>query len=165
MDEALATFLKTRAERSYRNLLAQIEGLSAEEALAGSRPDWPDHPWGIGQNGSIAGIVYHVAAWKQLGLPVFQPEGRPLLRADFDHDTAPALDDWPGIQSWLKQVGTAWNTALAALAPETLDDLVRWEGTTPTITMAKFIVEMYEHDIQHAAQIEYLRQLISTRRV
>ena len=158
MDEALATFLKTRAERSYRNLLAQIEGISAEEALAGRRPDWPDHRWGIGQNGSIAGIVYHVAAWKQLGLPVFQPGAQPLLRADFDSDAAPALDDWQGIQAWLKQVCMAWNYELAALVPESLDTLVQWEGTDHTITMAKFIAEMYEHDIQHASQIEYLRQ-------
>ena len=159
MDIALATFLKNRAERSYHNLVAQIEGLSAEAALAGSRSDWPDHRWGIGQNGSIAGIVYHVAAWKQLGLPVFQPERRPLLRADFDSDTAPALDDWQGIQTWLNQVGMAWNTELAALPSEAFDILVRWEGTEASIPLAKFIAEMYEHDIQHAAQIEYLRQL------
>jgi len=164
MEEALAAFLKTRAERSYRNLLAQIEGLSADEALAGSRPDWPDHRWGIGQNGSIAGIVYHVAAWKQLGLPVFQPGGRPLLRADFDSTSAPAPDDWQGIQSWLKQVGTAWNDALAALPTEAFDTYVRWEGTEPSITLAKFIAEMYEHDIQHASQIEYLRQQLAITR-
>lgn len=162
MDEALATFLKTRAERSYRNLLAQIEGIPAEEALSGSRPDWPDHRWGIGQNGSIAGIVYHVAAWKQLGLPVFQPGRHPLLRADFDSDTAPALDDWQGIQSWLKQVGTAWNAELAALPPEAFDTLVTWDGVT--FTVAKFVTEMYEHDIQHAAQIEYLRQQLKLSR-
>jgi len=164
MDEALATFLKTRAERSYRNLLAQIEGISAAEALAGRRPDWPDHRWGIGQNGSIAGIVYHVAAWKQLGLPVFQPGGCPLSRAAFDSDTAPAPDDWQGIQSWLKQVGAAWNAALAALSTEAFDTLIPWEGTHHTIPMAKFIAEMYEHDIQHASQIEYLRQQLKITR-
>jgi hypothetical protein len=157
--ESLATFLKHRAERSFRHLLTQIEGLSAAEALAGSRQDWPDHRWGIGQNGSIAGIVYHVAAWKQLGLPVFQPGGQPLTRADFDADSAPALDDWQGIQSWLKQVGMAWSAELAALRDEDLETLLRWEGTNHTITMAKFVAEMYEHDIQHTAQIEYLRQL------
>lgn len=155
--EQLATFLKYRAERSYRHLLAQIEGLPAEEALAGSRPDWPDHRWGIGQNGSIAGIVYHVAAWKQMSLPVFRPGGRPLLRAEFDADMAPALDDWQGIQAWLKQAGMAWSAELAALQAEAFDTELVWEGIT--LTMAKFVAEMYEHDIQHAAQIEYLRQL------
>lgn len=159
MEEALVDFLKKRAERSYRNLLTQIEGLSPEEALFGSRPDWPDHRWGIGQNGSIAGIVYHVAAWKQLGLPALQPGGRPLSRAEFDADIAPALDDWAGIQAWLKQIGMAWSAELAALAPEAFDTPVTWDGVS--FTVAKFITEMYEHDIQHAAQIEHLRQQLT----
>ncbi len=157
--ETLATFLKYRAERSYRYLMAQIDGLSAEEALAGSRADWPDHAWGIGQNGSIAGIVFHVAAWKQMTLPIFQPGGRPLTREEFDTDTAPALDDWQGIQAWLKQVGMAWSAELAALPPEAFERELPWEGTDRTIPLWKFIAEMYEHDIQHASQIEYLRQL------
>ncbi len=155
--ERLTAFLKNRADHSYRYLVAQIEGLSAEEALAGSRTDWPDHRWGVGQNGSIAGIVYHVAAWKQMTLPAFQPGGRPLLREEFDTDAAPALDDWQGIQAWLKQVGMAWNAELAALPPEALDRQMIWESQE--FPMAKFLAEMYEHDLQHAAQIEYLRQL------
>jgi hypothetical protein len=154
--ELLSTFLKRRAERSYTHLLAQIDGLSAEKALAGRRPDWPDHRWGIGQNGSIAGIVYHVAAWKQMALPVFQPGGRPLSRAEFDAEAAPALDDWAGIQAWLKQVGMAWRAELAALADAAFDAEIVWEGVA--FPMAKFIAEMYEHDLQHASQIEYLRQ-------
>lgn len=154
--DTLAAFLKNRAERSYRNLLAQIEGLSAAEALAGSREDWPDHSFGIGQNGSIAGIVYHVAAWKQMTLPLFQPGGRPLSREEFDTETAPALDDWQGIQAWLKQIGMAWSVELAALPLEAFDNAVMWEGTP--LTMAKLVTEIYEHDIQHASQIEYLRQ-------
>ncbi|MCW3100502.1 MAG: hypothetical protein JWL77_6120 [Chthonomonadaceae bacterium] len=149
--------MKKRADHGYRYLLTQIDGLSAEEALAGSRPDWPDHRWGIGQNGSIAGIVYHVAAWKQMTLPLFQPGGRPLSREDFDADSAPALDDWAGIQAWLKQAGMAWSAELAALPTEAFDTVLTWEGIT--LTVAKFVAEMYEHDIQHAAQIEYLRQL------
>jgi hypothetical protein len=154
--ETLAAFLKNRAERSYRSLLSQIDGLSATEALAGRAPDWPDHPFGIGQNGSIAGIVYHVAAWKQMTLPIFQPDGRPLSRAEFDADTVPALDDWQGIQAWLKQVGMAWSAELALLQVAAFDRLVAWEGTN--LTVANFVVEMVEHDIQHASQIEYLRQ-------
>lgn len=154
--ETLGTFLKKRAERSYSRLLTQIEGLSAEEALAGSRSDWPDHRWGIGQNGSIAGIVYHVAAWKQMTLPMLAPNGRPLSREEFDADTAPAPDDWQGIQAWLKQVGMAWSAELAALSTETFDRILIWEGHPSTV--AEFVVEMVEHDIQHTSQIEYLRQ-------
>ena len=158
--DTLATFLKTRAEHSYRYLLSEIDGLPATEALAGMKPNWPDQPYGIGQNGSIAGIVYHVAAWKQMTLPLFQPGGRPLSRDEFDTEAAPALDDWQGIQAWLKQVGTAWSAELAALPEEAFDSLVTWYDMT--LTMAKFVTEMLEHDIQHAAQIEYLRQLALT---
>lgn len=154
--ETLATFLKKRTERSYRNLLQQIQGLSTEEALAGSRSNWPDHRWGVGQNGSIAGIVYHVAAWKQMALPLFEPGGRPLSREEFDTDVAPAPDDWLGIQAWLKQVGMAWNAEVAALSEEAFDLTITWDGFS--FTLAKFVAEMYEHDIQHASQIEYLRQ-------
>ena len=154
--EELAAFLKNRAEHGYRDLGAQIEGLSATEALAGRRADWPDHRWGVGQNGSIAGIVYHVAAWKQMMLPIFQPDGRLLSRAEFDVETAPALDDWQGIQAWLKQVGMAWSAELAQLPVEDFDRLVPWGSTS--LTVANIVVEMVEHDIQHASQIEYLRQ-------
>ena len=124
--ETLANFIKKRAEHSYGYLLAQIESLSPEEALAGSRSDWPDHRWGVGQNGSIAGIVYHVAAWKQLTLPLFQPGGRPLNREEFDTDAAPALDDWQSIRAWFKQVGMAWRAELAELPVEAFDTSITW---------------------------------------
>src|SRR5687767_10952260 len=101
----LATFLKHRAERNFRLLIKAIHNLTPEEALYDLHPGWPDHRWGIGQNGSIAGIVYHVAAWKQMSLPLFQPEGRILTREEFDTARAPAPEDWPGILAWLKQVG------------------------------------------------------------
>ena len=159
--ELLTTFIKKRAEHSYVRFMEQIEGLSAEEALAGSRPDWPDHRWGIGQNGSIAGIVSHVAAWKQMTLPLFQPGGQPLSREEFDSDAAPAPDDWQGTQAWFKQVGMAWRAELAALPAAAFDAPVIWGGAT--LTVGEFVVEMYEHDIQHASQIEYLRQLRKLR--
>ena len=159
MPETLATFLKRRAERSFIALLKHLEGLTEEEALFHRDARWPDQPWGIGQNGSIAGIAYHVAAWKQMTLPVFAPGGRPLTREEFDSGAAPAPDDWTGITVWLKQIGTTWNAALAALPESAFDETREWEGRP--LPLASFVVEMYEHDIQHASQIEYLRQAIT----
>ncbi len=156
MPETLTEFVKRRAERSYRYLLRQIEGLTPEEALQDRRPAWPDQRWGIGQNGSIAGIIYHVAAWKQMTLPLFAPGGQALTREEFAATGAPALDDWPGLVAWLRQVGDAWNAELARLPDAAFDDLREWEGTT--LPLIRLVVEMYEHDIQHAAQIEYLRE-------
>lgn len=151
----LAAFIKQRAERAYRNLMEIVESLTAEEALAYGDEAWPGHRWGVGQDGSMAGIVYHVAAWKQLTLPLFQKDGRALTREEFDADSAPARDDWQGIRAWLKQVGMAWNAELAALQDTAFEETRDWEGTA--LPLATFIAEMYEHDIQHTAQLEYLR--------
>jgi hypothetical protein len=160
--ETLPTFIKRRAERSFRYLLEQIEGVTEAEALQGRRSDWPDHRWGIGQDGSIAGIVYHVAAWKQMTLPLFQPGGRALERPEFDPSQAPSPNDWPGIVTWLKKVGTEWNTGLAELSEANFEEPRAWEGTT--LPLGRFCIELYEHDVQHAAQIEYLRTRIETQR-
>ena len=154
MADTLPTFLKQRAERSYRNLLEQLAGLTSEDAMRGRRSDWPDHPWGIGQDGSIAGIVFHVAAWKQLTLPLFQGQTA-IMRVPLDE--TPNLDDWQGILAWLKQVGTAWNAELAYLPKDVFEETRDWGGKP--ISVARLIAECYEHDIQHASQIEFLRML------
>jgi hypothetical protein len=156
MSETLAAYLKRRAERHFRYLYDQIEGITESEARADRLPGWPGHRWGIGQDGSIAGIVYHVAAWKQLTLPLFAPGGQAGTAADFDATLAPPLDDWPGLRAWLRQVGAAWNAELARLPESAFDETREWEGTT--LTMAKIVTEMLEHDLMHASQIEYLRQ-------
>jgi hypothetical protein len=152
----LAVFLKQRAERNFRLLVKEVSNLTPEEALYDRHSGWPDHRWGIGQNGSIAGIVYHVAAWKQMTLPLFQPEGRAGTREEFDASSAPAPDDWPGILAWLKQAGTAWHAQLTALSDEAFATTRLWEGHT--ITLTEYIIEMIEHDVYHLAQVEYLRQ-------
>ena len=77
MPESLTAYLKHRAERSLVYLLREAEAVGEVDAFRGRRADWPDQPWGIGQDGSIAGIVYHVAAWKQLALPMFARNGKP----------------------------------------------------------------------------------------
>jgi len=162
MPESLPIYLKRRADRSLNYLLRQAEAVSAEDALRGRRDDWPDQPWGIGQDGSIAGIVTHVAAWKQLTLPLFQPNGKAGGRADFDTATPPDPNDWPALLDWLRRIGREWNSALEALTDAEFDSLRDWEGTQ--ISIAQFASEMIQHDVQHAAQIEYLRQLYAADR-
>jgi hypothetical protein len=154
--ETLADFLKGRAKRSFRKLLEQVEGVTPEEALRDLRPNWPDQRWGIGQNGSIAGLVYHVAAWKQMTLPLFRSGSRALMREEFDPNTVPATDDWPGLVAWLKRAGLNWNRAVNRLPEAAFDETRAWDGMT--LTLGKIIVEMIEHDVQHTAQIAYLRQ-------
>lgn len=158
MVNSQAAFLRTRAPRSFRSLLAELEGVTAHDANQFRTENWPDHRWGIGQNGSIAGIVYHVAAWKQLTLPVFEPGGRSLTRSEFDASLAPAIDDWPGICSWLHTVGGQWESRILELDDDEFDSTRDWEGSS--LPLSSFVVEMVEHDIQHAAQIAYIKQLL-----
>ena len=159
MTVSFAAFLRGRADRSYRALLKEIDGVSQQDAERFSSSGWPDHRWGVGQNGSIAGIVYHVAAWKQMTLPVFSLAGSPLSRDQFDASAAPALSDWKALEVWITEVGDAWNRAMLAMPDLELESTRIWEGQT--LPVWSFIVEMYEHDIQHASQIAYVKQLIA----
>ena len=156
MPETLVAFLKQRSERSYRHLLALIKSIPSDAALRDRHAAWPTQQWGIGQDGSIAGIVFHVAAWKQLTLPLLQPGGKALSQSELDRAVAPAPDDWPGIIAWYAQVGATWNEALASLSEDAFDAPRRWGGAT--LSLGKIVIEMYEHDVQHASQIEYLCQ-------
>ena len=156
MPQSLPDFLKKRAARSLRYIIEQTRDLTPAQARRYADGDWPDQPWGIGQNGSIAGIVYHVAAWKQLTLPLFEMDGTAGGREDFDPSAAPDPDDWPGIVAWLEHIGAQWNERLEALPDAAFDEEREWAGVT--ISLTKYVAEMLEHDIQHASQIEYLRQ-------
>ena len=157
MSETLPSFLKSRSERNFRNLLQQLEGVTPEEAIRDRYKDWPEQRWGVGQDGSIAGIVHHVAAWKTMTLPLFQPGGVAQTREEFEASGVPTSHDWPDLRQWLETVGQAWNETLDALPEAAFDEESEWDGVT--IPLRKIVVEIMEHDIQHASQIEYLRQL------
>ncbi|HLJ55081.1 MAG TPA: DinB family protein [Chthonomonadaceae bacterium] len=156
MTESLPAYLKRRAARSLEYLLREAEAVSAEEARRGRRSDWPAQPWGIGQDGSIAGIVCHVAAWKQITLPLLDGTHPPAAHDDLPHFNS---DDWPAVLAWLRSIGETWLSALEALPDTEFDSPRDWEGGQ--ITVARLATELVQHDVQHAAQIEYLRQLYS----
>lgn len=154
--ETLPKFLKQRAARAHRKLAEEIAELSAEEALRDRHADWPGQTWGIGQDGSIAGIVYHLTAWKLLTRALFAPGGHASEMTDFDARSAPAPEDWDGIRSWFRKIGDEWNATLEALPEAAFDDEREWDGAR--LTLGQYVVEMLEHEIQHHAQIEYLKQ-------
>ncbi len=156
MPQSLPDYLRKRATRSFRYLREQIQDVTPEQALAFGAANWPGQPYGIGQNGSIAGIVYHVAAWKQLTLPLFLPDGKAGGIADFDAGAAPDSSDWPGIVAWMERIGADWQAQLQQLPDAEFEAERDWEGAT--ISLTDYVSEMLQHDIQHAAQIEYLRQ-------
>jgi predicted O-methyltransferase YrrM len=154
------SLLQKRAKKALRYLLREVHAITEEQAHLYASPHWESHKYGIGQNGSIAGIAYHVAAWKQLSLPLLKGENvdytGDFTAIDFNAQGAPAQDDWQGIVRWLETVGEEWNTALHALTEADLDSLRPWEGDP--IPLWEFVAEFIDHDLQHASQIEYLHQ-------
>lgn len=157
MSDRLPQFLRHRSRRSYLHVLLSLNSLSNEEALHGSSTKWPDHAWGIGQNGSIAGIVYHLAAWKELTLGLLLPGGRFIARDEFDPGLYPLVGEWPALVEWYRDSGERWLNALNSLEEREFDADREWEGVV--LSVSKLCAEMMEHDVYHLAQIEYLKQL------
>ena len=155
MTDTLDLHLKRRAAHALRDFKRSIEGLTEEEARRDGRPSWPGQKWGLGQDGSIAGIVYHVAAWKSLSLPLLKGEPAPPME-QFDSARVAGHNDWTGIVAWFLEIADEWNAAVASLPEEAFDEQRELEGQT--MTLAALVTEIYEHDLQHAAQIDYLRQ-------
>ncbi len=156
MSLRLGGFLQNRANHALRYLLREVESVTDVEAFRYSDINWQAHKYGIGQDGSIAGIVYHVVAWKMLSLPLFGSEGQLRTVDDFHAEEAPDKHDWAGIQVWLAEVGAQWNEALSQLSEAELEALRPWGKHE--IPVWEFVTELIEHDIQHASQIEYIRQ-------
>jgi len=159
MPPTLTAYLVKRAHRQYKALVELIANVSPEDAVKYAADSWPDHTWGVGQNGSISGIVYHVAAWKVLTLPAVIVGGKPAGRSAFDAAAAPSVSDWPAVHRWFVEVGDAWDAHLDALTEQDMDVEHEWEGQS--LTLHTLITEMMEHDLQHASQIEYLLQRIA----
>ena len=159
MPPTLTEYLKYRSTKQYRAFCTLLNQVPEAAALLYATESWPGHRWGVGQNGSIAGIVYHVAAWKALTLPVFQPGGEPLPAEALDAASAPDLRDWEGIKAWYFTIGEEWDSTIQQLPEDALDEVHLWEGhPTP---LYSFVSELMEHDLQHASQIEYLLQRAS----
>ena len=156
MTPTLPEFLTAQAEHALRYLLRETETLTPAEACADAHAAWPSQQWGIGQNGSIAGIAYHVTAWKALSLPLLTPGAQALPREALATLAPPDPMAWLAVRDWLIEIGTAWNAALNGLPASRYGEEIVWEGQR--LPFWKFVAHMIAHDTQHAAQIEYLRQ-------
>ncbi len=154
--EDLPSFLKRRSERAFSYLCSELESISPESALVHRRPDWPGQPWGVGQDGSIAGIARHVGAWKLSALPLLTPEGEAGSLAETDLKSIPDPASWPDVLTWLRATGAECSARIRGLSNEDMEATRRWEGEE--MSVLKIVITLYEHDIQHAAQVEYLSQ-------
>jgi uncharacterized damage-inducible protein DinB len=152
MELSLKEHLEWQLRSAYRNMARAIEGLTEEQTRAGARPDWRRYQWGSGLDGSIAGIVWHAALWKQnfaegLGTGVFPSE----------ESITPPSTDWDGLRRWLADGQTRLEAAVTRLTEAELGEAWEWEGMVKPLV--RFLTYIIEHDSYHAGQIELLRQL------
>ncbi len=157
-------YQRQRADHAKRYLLRVIQDVSSEEAYLFSSPTWPKHKWHIGQDGSIAGLVYHVIAWKILTLPVLEGHPVNLDVSEFNVQSAPDFSNWSSISSWAVEVSENWYMRLSELSDETIESSFCTWDNGESVPLSRIITDIYEHDIQHAAQIEYLLSRIEAQR-
>ncbi len=152
-------FLKYRHQRASQYFIGEAKKIQQVDAFRFAFKNWPAHNWGIGQNGSAASIVYHVAAWRQLTLPVLHGAATMKGAGDFDPLLAPPTDDWRLILQWAEEEAALWAAALEPLSQFDLERTVDW-GVDGSPEIASVVWSIIEHDIQHASQLEYLQQSI-----
>jgi uncharacterized damage-inducible protein DinB len=153
--ETIKKWLLRLSEARFREMLETLEGVTEEAAYADRRPDWPGHNNHVAQDGSIAGIAHHVAAWKQAFLEYLR--GRYV-----DYRTVgPANPTFAELLAWLRQAGQEWLAEAAAVPESELEkplDLPGLPGHAPWYTPLNMIQEMLDHETEHLGQINYLRE-------
>jgi hypothetical protein len=152
MSDALRVHLRERLGASFRQLERALAGVDESEAFAGADPHWPRERWGVGLDGSIAGIVWHVAAWKEVATTGL--EGGVFPAAG---DVRPAAPDWSGRREWLRESHARLAGVLERLESAALSRGITLEGEE--VTLALLFTHMMEHDQYHAGQVNLLRQL------
>jgi uncharacterized damage-inducible protein DinB len=144
--------LQDRLRASFRQLERALAGLDAGAARAGADPAWRRDERGLGLDGSIAGIVRHLAAWKEVaaaGLEtgVFPPAG----------EVGPGESGWEGLLAWLRAGHGRLASALESGGEARLAETVLFDGEPMTVALV--LTHLIEHDQYHAGQVNLLRQL------
>jgi uncharacterized damage-inducible protein DinB len=148
----LRDHLAEQLRRAYRGLVRAIDGLSESQAGEGARSDWRRYRWGSGLDGSIAGIVRHVALWKQ-------NLARGLETGTFpaEESLTPPAAGWEALQEWLTDGQERLERAMERCSRAELAEAREWEGMTAPVS--RLLSYLIEHDFYHTGQIELLRQL------
>jgi uncharacterized damage-inducible protein DinB len=149
---SLRAHLERQMRVAFRHLRRAIEGLSEAQAREGARDDWRRYRWGVGLDGSIAGIVWHVAAWKQIFAQGLETGVFPA-----EEEVAPPGTNWSTLREWLTEGQARIERAFEPLSETALAETREWEGEMAPVT--QFLIYVIDHDIYHTGQIELLRQL------
>ena len=148
---SLKVHLQQRLGSAHRRLRESLEGLSEAEAVHHARGDWRRYRFGTGLDGSIAGIVRHVAVWKHAAFMGLQSGTFP----DPENLLLPSLSMFD-VLAWLSG-GQAGLVGLLEQLPEAeLERTVTWEGHEMPLHV--LLAHMIEHDQYHTGQINLLRQ-------
>src|SRR5215212_8513826 len=94
----LRAHLAHQLRSGYRALARSVEGLTEAQGQEGARSDWRRYRWGSGLDGSIAGIVWHAALWKQnfaCGLETGQFPAEVTIE--------PPATNWTALCDWLAE--------------------------------------------------------------
>lgn len=156
--DTMLQFLHKHSMKAADKLTAELSDVSQEDAFRYACSDWPAHKWGVGQNGSIAGIVIHLASWKQRLIPLMLGETAVQHEEAIEALAPDHNDNWQSIQNWFGKISSEWNQALINLSESEMDSIKYWEGGE--IQLSKIVINIIDHDIQHSSQIEYLKQRI-----
>lgn len=147
----LRSYLLERLDHGQRSLEDALEGVTDVQARAGADPQWKRYRFGVGLDGSIAGILHHVAAWKHAIADGLEGGGFPDVTALYPHDSG-----FEGLRYWLSSGHARIQRSLERMRPETLDRRLVLEGES--LTVAQLLSIVIEHDHYHAGQINLLRQ-------
>jgi len=148
---SLYDYLKGRLPRAYRQLERSLEGLGTEDACRGTEPEWRQYRHGAGLDGSIWGIVWHVAAWKHVAADGLDSGVFPDVEAVLPHEPG-----WMGLLAWLESGQARLVRSLDGLSAADLDRMLTLEGQP--MPLYELFSHMIEHDQYHAGQVNLLRQ-------
>ena len=148
---SLKVHLQQRLGSAYRRLRVSLEGLSEADAAYHARGDWRRYRFGTGLDGSITGIVRHVAGWKHAAAEGLRsgafPDPEALRPADLAGEA---------LLQWLDAGHAALALELEQLPEAELARTVSWEGLE--LALHVLLAHMIEHDQYHTGQINLLRQ-------
>ena len=148
----LHEYLRCRLAASFRQLERALDGVDGPMALAGADPNWKRSRRGAGLDGSIAGIVRHVAAWKAI-----TAAGLETGRFPGEAELTSAAPGWEGLLSWLRESHARLAAALEGVPDAGLERVVDFDGEE--MSLALLFAHLLEHDQYHAGQVNLLRQL------
>lgn len=143
--------IETSYLAAWDELKDALRGIGAGEAEAFRLANWPHHSDWSGEDGSISGIVFHVAAWKQA-----YAEGLECGTWGDEKALQPETDTWLGRVAWLNEGHDRLVCALRRHEEDECSSVLINDRpyTLPDI----FLDAMAHHDVYHAAQVNYLRQ-------